>query len=222
MIIDKTFVVENHGKFPSFFSAKYGGIAGILKCNQVNKGSPWFYEIISKIECIEIIIMMKSDSRQQPCKHNRSDYCISQHCISVIQAAVDRIVISSVQSGVQIVEIFFCCICFLNIYIGNILITGVLQDFLCTAAPQKSQSATLVFNFPFNQRQPYLIFGPLQTMVERSSNGMEKIPSSFIVCCTTWFWNWTTIRHVFCILQEFDAGANTVAQWLKKWRIFTR
>ena len=58
--------------------------------------------------------------RQQPCKHNRSDYCISQHCISVIQAAVDRIVISSVQSGVQIVEIFFCCICFLNIYVGNI------------------------------------------------------------------------------------------------------
>ena len=45
-------------------------------------------------------------------------------------------------------------------------------------------------------------------MVERSSNGMEKVPSSFIVCCTTWFWNWTTIRHVFCILQEFDAGAN--------------
>ena len=117
---------------------------------------------------------------QKPCKHNRSDYCISQHCISVIQAAVDRIVISSVQS------------------------------------------ATLVLNFPFNQRQPYLIFGPLQTMVERSSNGMEKVPSSFIVCCTTWFWNWTTIRHVFCILQEFDAGANTVAQWLKKRRIFTR
>lgn len=57
-------------------------------------------------------------------------------------------------------------------------------------------------------------------MVERSSNGMEKVPSSFIVCCTTWFWNWTTIRHVFCILQEFDAGANTVAQWLKKWYIF--
>lgn len=99
VIIDKTFVVENHGKFPSFLSAKYGGIAGTLKCNQVNKGAPWFYEIISKIECIEIIIMMKSDSRQQPCKHNRSDYCISQHCISVIQAAVDRIVISSVQSG---------------------------------------------------------------------------------------------------------------------------
>ena len=76
--------------------------------------------------------------------------------------------------------------------------------------------------FQIEQRQPYLIFGPLQTMVERSSNGMEKVPSSFIVCCTTWFWNWTTIRHVFCILQEFDAGANTVAQWLKKWRIFTR
>ena len=57
-------------------------------------------------------------------------------------------------------------------------------------------------------------------MVERSSNGMEMVPSSFIVCCTTWFWNWTTIRHVFCILQEFDAGANTVAQWLKKWRTF--
>lgn len=49
-----------------FFFAKYGGIAGILKCNQVNKGAPWFYEIISKIECIEIIIMMKSDSRQHP------------------------------------------------------------------------------------------------------------------------------------------------------------
>ena len=57
---------------------------------------------------------------QQPCKHNRSDYCISQHCISVIQAAVDRIVISSVQSGVQIIEIFFCCICFLNIYIRDV------------------------------------------------------------------------------------------------------
>lgn len=57
---------------------------------------------------------------QQPCKHNCSDYCISQHCISVIQATVDRIIISSVQSGVQIVEIFFCCICFINIYIGNI------------------------------------------------------------------------------------------------------
>ena len=60
--------------------------------------------------------MMQTNRRLKPCKDQGTDQRIAQHSVTVIETAVDRVIITSVQSRMQVVEVVFGSTCFSGVY----------------------------------------------------------------------------------------------------------
>ena len=63
--------------------------------------------------------MMDTKCRLETGQDRSANDCITQYSIPIVKAAIDRVITSSVQSGIKIMKIVPGCICFKHVYFVN-------------------------------------------------------------------------------------------------------
>ena len=76
--------------------------------NQIYHRPIRFDQVICKIKCIQLTVMMQPECRMKPGCYKASGNITSYHSITVIQSAVDRIFRSLVKTFMKATKICFC------------------------------------------------------------------------------------------------------------------
>lgn len=94
-------IVKNMSQFPSFCFVENDIVPNVVMCNEIDNGAVGFYQIISEIEGIELVVVVNPECRVKAGSAKTSGDITSHHSISVIQAAVDWIIGTAIQSLVK-------------------------------------------------------------------------------------------------------------------------